>query len=437
MARRLTVVVVAAGMVAAEMVTGSSTVGARAGVPRPPDVDGAGSGERPDARATALAPSGTIGKLRFTSTSRLAPGVVFRTFSTTGTGGTVRGDLLTVDLASPGVTVGLLHPPDVAARRTVSAMAKAQKALAGINGDFFNVTETHPGVTPTGSSSGPEIDDGHPLKGAVPNGQRFGPALPPGRSAEDVIGVGTDNRGHLGRLRLTGTVQSDGTRITLRGLNQYALPVGGVGAFTGEWGGVSRHRAVCGTDETRSDPCTTDTTEVTVKKGVVAKVTREVGEGTIPNDTTVLVGREKGADALSALRPGDRVRIAYGFTSPRDFRFAIGGFPILRDGEPLDGLDPRGPAPRTAAGVSGNGRQLLLAVADGRSERSAGLTVAELASLMDKAGADGAVNLDGGGSSAFVTRSGGKMVVRNSPSDGRERAVANGIGVFANDEDAS
>jgi hypothetical protein len=428
MARRLTVVLVAAGMVA-----GSSTAGAHAVTPRPPDVDGAGSGERPDARSLALAPSGTIGPLRFTSTSRLAPGVVFRTFTTSGTGGAVRGDLVTVDLSRPGVRVGLLRPPDVAARRTVSAMADAQRALAGVNGDFFNVSETHPGVTPTGSSSGPEVDAGRPLKGAVPDGQRFGPALPPGTSAEDVIGIGSDRRGRLGRLRLTGSVRSGDARIALRGLNQYALPVGGVGAFTDAWGRVSRRRSVCGTDKVRNDPCSTDTAEVTVTKGVVAKVTREVGDGAIPRGTTVLVGREKGADALRALRPGDRVRIDYRFTGPRTFRFAIGGFPILRDGEPLDGLDPRGPAPRTAAGVSGDGRRLFLAVADGRSERSAGLTVAELAALMAEAGADGAVNLDGGGSSALVTRTGGRAVVRNEPSDGAERAVANGIGVFADD----
>ncbi|MFI0479080.1 phosphodiester glycosidase family protein [Actinomadura sp. 9N215] len=463
MARKLMVVLAVAGLVG-----GVAGVPAQADAPRPPDpprppgVDGAGSGERPDARAAALAPSGAVGELRFTSTTRLAPGVLFRTFETTGVGGPVLGDLLDVDLRGPGVRMGLLHPPNVAARRTVSAMADAQRALAGVNGDFFNISETRPGVVPTGSSSGPEVADGLPLKGAVPDGQRFGPALPKGTSAEDVIGIGADRRGHLGRLHLTGTVvahtarpvsarpartasgrtarpvsartvgSGGGVRVALRGLNQYALPVGSAGAFTDAWGSVSRRRAVCGTDTVRNGPCSTNTAEVTVQRGVVTKVTDEVGEGAIPPDTTVLVGRDKGADELRALRPGDRVRIGYRFTSPRKFRFAIGGFPILRDGAPLDGLDPKGPAPRTAAGVSRDGRHMYLVVADGRSQRSAGLTVAELASLLDKAGVDDGVNLDGGGSSTFVTRSGGKSVVRNSPSDGRERAVANGIGVFLN-----
>jgi hypothetical protein len=45
-------------------------------------------------------------------------------------------------------------------------------AIAGVNADFFNISEEHPGVTPTGSSDGPEIVDGHALKAAVPNSQR-------------------------------------------------------------------------------------------------------------------------------------------------------------------------------------------------------------------------------------------------------------------------
>ncbi|MGH3239746.1 MAG: hypothetical protein ACRDNL_05150, partial [Spirillospora sp.] len=157
MARKLMVVVVIAGLVGG--MTGGVPAQADAPTP-PPGVDGAGSGERPDARAAALAPSSTVGELRFTSTSRLAPGVVFKTFETTGIGGPVLGDLLDVDLRSPGVRMGLLHPPNVAARRTVSEMAAAQRALAGVNGDFFNISETRPGVVATGSSAGPEVDAG-------------------------------------------------------------------------------------------------------------------------------------------------------------------------------------------------------------------------------------------------------------------------------------
>jgi exopolysaccharide biosynthesis protein len=76
---------------------------------------------------------------------------------------------------------------------------------------------------------------------------------------------------------------------------------------------------------------------------------------------------------------------------------------------------------------------MYLVVVDGRSERSGGMTVAELSALLGQVGADDAVNLDGGGSSTFALRAPGEpsVTVRNIPSDGSERAVANGIGVFA------
>jgi hypothetical protein len=379
--------------------------------------------------AQAAPPSG----VRYTGTWRVWPGVVFRTFQTTGSGGPVLGDLLDVDLRDPHVSAGLLHPPAVAARAAVSRMATDQRAVAGVNGDFFNISETHPGVPPTGAAVGPEVADGHSLKAAVPFAQRFGPLPPPGATTEDVIGVGTDRIGRVSRLRLTGTVAYGGrSRLTLRGLNQYALPVGGVGAFTSAWGTVSRLRAVCGSDVARADPCSADTAEATVRRGVVTAVGDAVGAGAIPPDTTVLVGREAGADALRRLRTGDRVRVTYHLTGPRRFRFALGGFAILRDGAPPAGLDPVALAGRTAAGVSRSGRHLYLVVVDGRSVLSTGMTLSELSALLGEVGADDAMNLDGGGSSTFALRAPGEpaVTVRNTPSDGSERAVANGIGVF-------
>jgi hypothetical protein len=374
--------------------------------------------------------------LTYTSTERVAPGVVFKTFQTTAANGPVLGDVLEVDLRDPHVSVDLLHPPVIAARDVVSHMADAERAVAGVNGDFFNINETHVGVTPTGSSVGPEISHGHDLKAAVPNGQRFGPALPVGTSTEDVIGIGADRIARVASLHLVGTLRAEGRTLAVRGLNQYALPVGGIGAFTDDWGAISRERAVCGTDAVRTDPCSTDTAEVTVRRGVVTQVTDTVGEGAIPSDTTVLVGRERGADALRALTPGDRVRVRYHLDLDADtrapLRFAIGGFPILLDGEPLTGLDATA-APRTAAGISPRGRTLYLVVVDGRSAISAGMNLSELSALLERIGADDGVNLDGGGSSTVALRAPGAaaVTVRNVPSDGIERPVANGVGVFA------
>ena len=379
------------------------------------------------AEAPAEAPA-----VRYLGTWRVWPGVVFRTFETSGPAGPVLGDLLEVDLRNPRVAVGLLHPPEVAARRPVSLMAGAQHAVAGVNGDFFNISESHPGVPPTGSSVGPEVANGRALKAAVPFGQRFGPPPPAGATTEDVIGVGADRTARISALHLTGTVDGPGPKVALAGLNQYALPVGGVGAFTSHWGSVSRLRAVCGTDADRAAPCSADTEEATVRRGVVTRVGTAVGAGAIPADTTVLVGREAGAGTLRRLRPGDRVRIAYRLAGARRLHFAVGGFAVLRDGAPRPDLDAVTLAARTAAGVSRNGRRLYLVVADSKAPASTGLTLAGTAALLRQVGADDAMNLDGGGSTTLVLRGPGEPVasVRNAPSGGTERAVANGIGVF-------
>ncbi|MBS1709723.1 MAG: phosphodiester glycosidase family protein, partial [Armatimonadetes bacterium] len=78
--------------------------------------------------------------------------------------------------------------------------------------------------------------------------------------------------------------------------------------------------------------------------------------------------------------------------------------------------------PRTAIGASKDG-DIYMVVVDGRQAMSRGATLAELAEIMVQVGCDKAINLDGGGSSTLVI--GG--LVLNRPSDGVERAVANGV----------
>ncbi|MBM7489251.1 hypothetical protein JOD64_000473 [Micromonospora luteifusca] len=386
------------------------------------------------AHAAATTVSASDSPVTFTASEQLAPGVTYGSFEVSTPRGVTVGYLLTADLSKNKVSLDLLHPDAVGQRQVISSMANDQGAIAGVNGDFFNNSETHAGVTPTYSSSGPEIADGEELKFAVPNAQRFGPGLAPGTSTRDVFGVGVNGKARVDTLSLDGEVRSKKGTIALNGLNQYALPVDGVGLFTSEWGAASRVRSTCGTDTSRSDPCSTHTYEVTVRDGVVTAVGQAPGSGVIPADTQVLVGRDRGADALDDLAVGDQVRVQEKLASagkPK-LTFAVGGAPILRDGEPLAGLDTKTSAVRSSAGVSPDGRIVYLVALAGRAPASAGFTIAELADLMRSLGADAAVNLDGGGSSTVAVREPGQAAAtaRNSPSDGGERLVANGIGIF-------
>ena len=121
---------------------------------------------------------------------------------------------------------------------------------------------------------------------------------------------------------------------------------------------------------------------------------------------------------------------------------AVGGRPVLtRDSVITDGVDTEGQAnfaksrhPRTAVGIANDGHRLLLAVVDGRQKPySDGMTLRELATLMLALGARESLNLDGGGSTAFVYAdpdSTGALRVANRPSDATgERAVGNALAI--------
>lgn len=89
--------------------------------------------------------------------------------------------------------------------------------------------------------------------------------------------------------------------------------------------------------------------------------------------------------------------------------------------------------PRTAAGVSQDGRYLYLLVVDGRQPGlSEGISLVELAEWMKRLGCRDALNLDGGGSTTLVVKKpDGSPRIVNSIPGGVQRSVANHLGVHA------
>ncbi|HEX7937646.1 MAG TPA: phosphodiester glycosidase family protein, partial [Gemmatimonadaceae bacterium] len=120
---------------------------------------------------------------------------------------------------------------------------------------------------------------------------------------------------------------------------------------------------------------------------------------------------------------------------------AVGGRPrLLQDSAIVKDVDTEGQPgfatsrhPRTAVGISSNGKRLLLVVVDGRQAGySDGMTLRELAHLMLNLGARDALNLDGGGSTTMVVgnRKTRSLQVVNRPSDATgERAVGDALAV--------
>ena len=296
--------------------------------------------------------------------------------------------------------------------------------LAGVNGDFYEregsryagdprglqIVEGDMVSEPTGNSSycafwidtdgNPHIDDVVPqFKATFPDGKSFKLGLNEERRAGDVI-LYTPT---LGRATRT----AGGREVVLEKADQSS------------W------------------------TPFRAGEDYVAKV-REVNDaGNTKLDKSIVVlsfGPRRVGD-LSAIEAGQEIRISTA-TKPslRSARTAIsGGSIITRRGKKAKIERPANSSslnsysvssmferhPRSAVGFSAT--HIYLVEVDGRQrDLSVGMTLEELGDYMAKAGCEEAINLDGGGSATFWYR--GRIV--NSPCDGSERTVANGLVVI-------
>lgn len=320
-------------------------------------------------------------------------------------GGWVEAQVLTVDLTQGNVKTDLLWSGKVADRNTVSSLVQASGAIAGINADYFDTKTV--GASLSGSMTGGTI---------ISN-----PA--PVAGWGNVVGVGSDRLGHLTTLALAGQIQIPSGNHSVDRLNQQ-LNIDEIGLFTSDWGTTPRRNAAIWGARIK---------EVQVKDGIVIAIADEAGEGAIPAGTQILLGREAGADWLAGLKVGDPVSITW---APKtadglNYQYLVGGYQvllqhgqILQTGQTAD--------PRSAVGFSADGKRMFLVAVDGRSGRSAGMSLAGLAQFMREIGASDALNLDGGGSTALVAKPAGSAApsLVNTPSDGTERKVANGLGVW-------
>lgn len=106
----------------------------------------------------------------------------------------------------------------------------------------------------------------------------------------------------------------------------------------------------------------------------------------------------------------------------RSLRHAAAGLQLVLDKGEIFEFGPLEPFafvrhPRTCAGIKNDGTLLLLVV-DGRiPEYSNGASLVDLALLMKSYGADRALNMDGGGSSAIYTKKGDEFILRSRPAD--------------------
>jgi hypothetical protein len=369
--------------------------------------------------------------VRFSSggTVPIAPGVSYSHFNVRTSAGPLNVHHLRLDLGHPAVrlSMGLARNQLISEDERVSSMVRRSGAVAGVNGDFFDIG-----------------DSGMPLNIAVQDGRLL--RSPSGRVA---LAVGKDSRARIVRYRWAGSVlfPTSGATYWLAGFNTGLVPDGIVAVSNARGYGApmpdpSTRQAVI---ELAAAP-EADEPGQGLKYTVKGVWPQQAYYAPFPNDVLLLVGRGNAADWLlrnvTAEMPV-QVNLA---TIPdwHEARTVIGGGPVLvENGRVVK--DPLSPAPHewdrrnpvSAVGISGDGRTMLITAIDGRQPRlSIGLTQPQLAAYMKWLGADQAMAFDSGGSVTMVVRFPWRPApsIVNSPSDGHERPVGNALLVLSTPE---
>ena len=331
-----------------------------------------------------------------------------------------------VDRAQPDLVFRSWHAHGGAlGLATLGEMVDDQEALAGtplvaVNGDFFQMPDkAHPG-----DPRGLQIVDGELI--SAPSGG---------------VSFCLDAAGQPHTTSVTSAFQvtwPDGTRTPL-GLNE-TRKTNGVVLFTPNagWSTLTRNSRELVLERAGAGPWLPlrlgDTIQARVREVC------ETGNTPLQPDLMVLSIHRRWSPELAEIKPGEVLALSLQ-TKPalRGVHTALSGGPVLVRGfttQPLpkaerskSGKPPppelrtmRERHPRTAIGW--NERYFYLVTVDGRQPRlSVGMTLEELARYMIGLGCQEAMNLDGGGSATMWLGDG----VVNSPSDGEQRPVANGL----------
>lgn len=139
-------------------------------------------------------------------------------------------------------------------------------------------------------------------------------------------------------------------------------------------------------------------------------------------------------DRLQGLDVGDEISVSLSIDAKwMNAKYILASGPMLvKDGKPFITMDENSfraseRHPRSAVAIDSTKNRVFFVTVDGRQPGiSAGMTIREFAEYLVKLGADRALNLDGGGSTAMAVRNYGQdqVSLANVPSDGFERGVS-------------
>lgn len=343
--------------------------------------------------------------------------------------------MLKVNLDQPGVVVGAMVGSHSVTgngvrwpRSQISSMVSEAGAIAGVNSSFFDISQT---MVPRGML----IRSGEMLRS-------------PGPQKRGVLGISDDGKPYIGEWQWQGEFRkAGGPVVRLEGINPQNI-VYGAALYRAPWLITPGNNGpeTAGADKV-TEVVLSEVVQTTpgLLRGRVAEVRVNVPGQKLAAGQMVITGRNAAAETLATgFHPGDAVEVQYEISGTAIYpglpnaahlqSAASGGVVLMRNGKYGDNeiYTDTSRNPRTAAAISADRRTLYLMVVDGRSTASVGMTYKEMADLFMHMGMFEALNLDGGGSTTLAIRQpdGRSIKVLNTPSDGAERYVADGVGVF-------
>lgn len=325
-------------------------------------------------------------------------------------------NIVEVDLKDKNTTVGLMNSENgLMTFQTVSQMANANKAIAAINGDFFN------GNYKKGNTIGLSISEGEMLTSTYYENEIKD------TFASFVLNEKDDAWFDYFHNKITIENTKNDEVFAIGEYNKvssnYIYPV----IYTPEWGEYSIGNVDNGIP----------LTEMVVKNGKVTEI-RDDGEPVeIPSKGYVVSTIGETAERMKEIfAKGNKVKLNIDLELDiEEIEMAVsGGAMLVVDGEIPEKFTANitGSNPRTAIGLSEDAKTLYLITVDGRMESSIGMTQTELAEFLKEKEIYNAMNLDGGGSTTMVARRLGNKTIEtiNKVSGGVQRMVTNAIGVF-------
>ena len=331
---------------------------------------------------------------------KVAPGIRFRKWIQSDSRGRARLSLLRADPDVAGVSVEYGEMPIVPQRAPVPTLVARAHGLGGVNGGFFDIYDT-----------GAPLGIGRDRQQGMLHGAKY--------TWHNAFYLTQGGDYRIGPRTLTAQIEQF-PQIEITNVNSPRVREGAVGIYAPAWGRTFGYRITDGQKKR--------VRMVVIQDGRVAS-NRTTLNSDRQIDGLVLIGRGPGAEALAQLKVGSIANVQWGL--PGEPQMAISGESILLRKGVRRVTDDRELHPRTAIGIDRDTGRLLMLVVDGRQSFSRGLTLVEEATMMKQLGAEDALNFDGGGSSTMVAKDrNGDVRVLNSPSDGQQRSIPDGIAVL-------